>query len=149
MSGVAGAALVAVLAGCGASDAGTSPPGAAATTASSAPSASAALCTSAQQLQASVQSLTHLDVSTAGADGLKTSVQQVSTDLQAFIATVGNEFRPTIAALRVSLGALSTTASQVTDKETLGSAAPQLAVQMSAVSASWAALKQNLTGRCP
>jgi hypothetical protein len=120
-------------------------------TAQAAPSqdaSAAAVCAARGQLESSVASLRGIDLATAGADGLKTAVQQVRQDLDTVGGAASAAYQPTIAALRASVATLSSTVSGLTDRESVKAARPQLIAQVAAVSASWAALRTQLDNRC-
>ncbi|MET8149535.1 hypothetical protein ACIBSW_38330 [Actinoplanes sp. NPDC049668] len=108
----------------------------------------AALCDARDQLGASVGALRGLDLATAGGTKLAAAAQQVHQDLDALGAAAQAAYQPTIAALRSALTSLAGTASEVSDRESLRAAMPELTAQVAAVSASWAALKQQLDNRC-
>lgn len=108
----------------------------------------AAVCSARDRLESSVATLRGLDLATAGAAGMVAAAQQVHQDLDAVAAAASAAYQPTIAALRASLAALSSTAAGLTDRESVKQARPELTAQLAAVSASWAALRRQLDDRC-
>ncbi len=152
------AALAMGPAGC---DRGSTPSAAGSPTATRAPSgtpsvavwvttsAGAQACAALAKLTESVNALRELDVVRAGTDALKAAVQQVRADLSAFAGAAAGLVGPQLAALQAAVDALRSTASGLSTADELRAARTELAAEIAAVQATWAALRQTLAGRCP
>jgi hypothetical protein len=87
---VLAAALAAAVAGCGSSD-------------------KPAYCADRENLQQSIEALTHVDLKEGGVAALQTQFREVQGDAQALAASAQSEFGPQAQALKSSVSALAAT----------------------------------------
>ncbi len=112
-----------------------------ATAASGATAGNEQLCQSRDQLKASITALTNPALLTGGADGIKTALAQVQTDLQSLVASGQQDYQPQIDALQSSLKSVETAVGQLGN----GGGAENLLAVGSAVTATGSAATELFT----
>ena len=115
--------------------------------ATSYPAGKEQLCQARDQLKISVTALTSPALLTGGAEGIKTALAQVQTDLQGLLAAGKQDYQPQIEAVQSSLKDVETAVGQLAN----GGGAQNMLAAGSAISAtgtSAAALFKELTTAC-